>query len=240
MKQIIIISIFLLSSAYAYSQSNDPEIEDIYKSLAKLSMEFLTISYDSIKFKEGTTHDTIEILKQPDILFLKTTNLNPTPPYSYDKVVIKEKTYLLEQLFYDKDELFSVDKEEPVRFNYVAGYTFCFNMETYICLFFMNFMIPSSTPNFYILLSNLSQSDKRPILLGEQASFTPYCFGDFNDDGILDYLDWSYGHLYEPFMRFYSIEEDDFIIDKAYYINIEMDDKSTYSINKQASNWFQF
>ena len=220
-----------------FSQSNNKNIEEIYKSLTKNPVNFS--SFDSIAHSEEKEYCIYPIPTQPEITFCKTTRLNPGPPYLYDKLKINNKEYKIEELFYEENQ-FIPNKEEPTRFNYIISYQFDFNNIKYVCMYLIDAQVPTSTPNFFIVLINLTESDIRPVLLSEQASFNPLCFGDFNNDGKLDYVDWRYGNFFRPYMFFYSLVNHDFEKNKKYFLKIDYNEKNNeYYINKKKSNWFK-
>ena len=240
MKVSIIALLGLLGSFQLFSQGNNPYVEEVYKSLTEKPIEFT--SFDSlVSFHKEQEYDVSKIMTQPEIIFFRAANLCPDPPYSYDKLKIGTAEYTMEQLFYEPENLFVVDGEEPTRFIHLIAYTFDFNRHQYACLYFMNAKIPTSTPNLYIVLLNLSKPENRPILLGIQASFNPYCFGDFNNDGILDYAHWTYGNFYKPTMHFYSVVKDSLIQNTEYFLTVDRkyDGVEKYKINKTKSRWFE-
>ncbi|OXB11720.1 hypothetical protein, partial [Flavobacterium reichenbachii] len=119
---------------------------------------------------------------------------------------------------------------------YAAGYTFSLNSKDYISLYFWDSTLLTSDPNFYIILFDIS--DKKNINLyffNEQMSFTPNCFGDFNNDGTLDFANW----IYNSPIKCLTLVGGKFKNVKNKFVIIKEEPNNTFSINWKKSNWFE-
>lgn len=221
-----------------YSQSNNIAVENIYRKLGK-PVNFIELS-DSTNIIEGKyikgDHKTefllLEILKSVNLKFKTFTYNNPSPPYYRDSIFLFKKKYCIDNLLYEKKIL---KNELPLRLNYASGYKFVFNSRKYISLFFWDSEIPTTNLTYFIILFDISNKENvKTYFFGEQKSFNSACFGDFNNDGILDFTDWTRRDT----LKLMSLSGNQFKLIKNKYIVLEEKSYSMYSINWKKSKWF--
>ena len=238
--KVLFISLFFIYIA-SYSQSNNISVERIYKELNDKSLHYIKFS-DTINLIQG---DQINKKKKLDFLLLdisiphnlkfkKFTNNNPnTSFYFRDSIFLFDKKFCLDNLFYGKKTL---KNEEPLRLNYASGYTFLLKSKKYISLFFWDSTLPTSNPHFFIILFDITNINNiKPYFFDEQMSFNPYCFGDFNNDGKLDFANWKYDEkLYYTTLtgNKYKTLKNKFVLIKESSIGI-------FYIDWEKSNWFK-
>lgn len=242
MKYMLITIITLLLCICVNAQSNNTEVELLYRSLSEKPIEYETIADSLIVSSEainkenaGTILDVINLPPPYDYIFFKRYNyLNPEQPYIFrDSLLIMNTAFGIDNLFNGNkfDAL-----QEPLHLSYLCGYRFNICMKSYIALYFFDYTMPNSNPNFYITLFDITDPDKiTAYALAEQASYTPYCFGDFNNDGKLDYIQWEFE---EPVMEVYTLENKTFHKLNGYKVYINQTKEGSYFIDRKKSKWF--
>lgn len=242
MKRILIIIFTLLLCICANAQSNNLEVELLYKNLSENPIEYETITDSLIVSSESINKENVEtildIINLPppyDYIFFKRHNyLNPEPPYIFrDSIFIMNTAFGIDNIF--NGNKFDIS-QEPLHLSYICGYKFNICIKSYIALYFFDYTIPNSNPNFYIILFDITDKDKiNAYGLGEQASYTPYCFGDFNENGKLDYIQWKFE---EPCMEVYTLENRIFHKLNGYRVYINQKKSGNYYIDERKSKWF--
>lgn len=182
MKKIIPILLFFMVVPM-FGQSNNKNIEAIYQSLGERSLSFVEIPQDSIDCVNGKNSDLFKISNY-DVAYIASRNFNP------DAMVRDTLVYFGCKISVDK--LLGEDpnnEEETLHLNIASVFTFSFNKEDYLSIFAWDASIPTSIPNYYVFLMNLSRKDV-PLLLGAQASYNPLCFTNNETNNTLTYWDW--------------------------------------------------
>lgn len=115
---------------------------------------------------------------------------------------------------------------------------FNFNNCTYYYFFYSNFYYNCGQCPYLLSLYEYN-SKTRMILnipIGYQASGIPSCFGDFNNDKILDFVLWDFSDS----VKFYSYEEEKkiFSLKTDYYLILDEIFFNKYAIIKSKSKWF--
>ncbi|MEN2401044.1 hypothetical protein GKZ90_0014755 [Flavobacterium sp. MC2016-06] len=175
----------------------------------------------------------LDISNPIKLKFKKITYNNPNPLFFRDSIFLFNKKYCIDNLFYNKQKLRS---EEPLRLNYASGYTFSFNSKKYISLYFWDSSIPTSNLRYCIILFDVSDKENIiPYFFDEQMSFNPACFGDFNNDGILDFANWSNGNRLELM----SLAKNKFKPKKNKFVIIEEISNTSFEINWDKSKWIK-
>lgn len=233
--------ILLLNCISIYSQRNNISVEQVYKKLTHNQLTYIQFS-DSFTLTEGSQKKgkqqadflLLSISKTEQLKFKKFTYNNPTPPFYFrDSIFLYNKKYCIDNIFYGKKTL---KKEEPLRLNYASGYNFSLNSRDYISLFFWDATIPTSNLSYYIILFDVSnQKSIKYYFFDEQMSFTPDCFGDFNNDGVLDFANWTYGKS----LKFMTLSANKFKNLKNKFIVFKETTDRTYLIEWEKSNWFK-
>ncbi|MFH6949766.1 hypothetical protein ACHRV6_14825 [Flavobacterium sp. FlaQc-51] len=237
--KIIFIGLFITSISM-YSQSNNISIQKIYKKLSKKEIQYVQFE-DSFNLTEGKQIKNkqevdfllLDICTSQQLKFKNFTYNNPNPPFFRDSLFLFKEKYCVDNLFYEKRLL---KNEKPLRLNYASGYSFSLNSKNYISLFFWDSTIPTSNLRYFIILFDISDvKNIKPYFFYEQMSFTPDCFGDFNNDGVLDFANWSYSNKLECF----TLVGNKFKRIKNKIIITEEKSANNYSINLVKSKWFK-
>ena len=114
------------------------------------------------------------------------------------------------------------------------GY-FDFNKERYYYFFYSNLYYDCFECVNFLSLCKVKGNDIINIPIGYQSSNEPFCFGDFNKDSVLDYLNWDYTDT----VRYYSLtSEESFKLNKLYYIVLKIPEPGIYYIDKKASKFW--
>jgi hypothetical protein len=233
--------ILFFSCMALYPQSNNTSVQNIYKGLSRNNLHYIEF-LDSIKLIQGYQKNGMEkadflelnIFESINLKFKKFTYSNPNPVFYFrDSIFLFDKKYCIDNLFYEKKVL---KIEEPLRLNYASGYSFSLNSKKYISLFFWDSTLPTSNLSYYIILFDVS--DKKNIksyFFDEQMSFTPNCFGDFNNDGKLDFANWTYDNHFECL----TLVGNTFKRIKNKFVVVKEKSHGIFEINWIKSNWFR-
>ena len=223
------------------SQSNNPNVINVYRELINKPLKFIEFP-DSLnviqgKYKKGnhkTDFTILEISRSINLKFKKFTYTNPDSTYLRDSLFLFEKKYCLDNLYYEKRIL---SNEEPLRLNYASGYQFIINSKKYFSLFFWDSTIPTTNLSYFILLFDITNEKNVKIyFFDEQMSFDPNCFGDFNNDGIIDFANWTRGNN----LKIMSLFGNKFKFIKNKFVVIKEKSDNTFSIDWKKSNWFKY
>lgn len=236
----LLLIILFLNNIVLYPQSNNTSVEETYKKLFEKKLKYIQFS-DSFALTKGSESKRkqkadfllLDISKSLQLKFKKFTYNQPEPPFYFrDSIFLFNKKYCIDNLFYEKKVL---KNEEPLRLNYASGYTFSLNSKNYVSLFFWDSNIPSSTVTYYIILFDISnQKDIKSYFFDEQMSFTPDCFGDFNNDGKLNFANWTYNKkLYGM-----TLIANKFKRVKNKFVIIEEKSNGIFSIDWNKSKWY--
>ncbi|MEN2401045.1 hypothetical protein GKZ90_0014760 [Flavobacterium sp. MC2016-06] len=71
--------------------------------------------------------------------------------------------------------------------------------------------------NYWILLNVKNKEVLKYFCFIDGYTIGKDCFGDFNNDGLLDYMNWDF---LKDKIAFYSLKNDDFQLNKKYYIKL--------------------
>lgn len=114
---------------------------------------------------------------------------------------------------------------------------FSFKEDTFYYFFHLNMYYDCfECVNFLTLYRSDHNNDKIVnIPIGYQAADTPYCFGDFNNDDILDFLCWDY----TKDVHFYNLIDDRFILNEKIFITLNIPEPGLYFVNKRKSCWIK-
>lgn len=237
----VLFIILLLSCITGNSQSNNSSVEKIYKNLSEKKLKYIQFS-DSLGLLQGkqkigkyeSEFVLVEISKFQNLGFKKYSDYNPNSSFYFrDSIFLFNKKYCIDNLFYEKKTL---QKQEALRLNYTAGYTFSLNSKDYISLFFWDSTLPTSNPFFFIILFDISNKKNiKAYFFNEQMSFTPNCFGDFDNDGILDFANW----IYNSPINCLTLVKDKFKNIKNKFVVIKQEPNRTFSIDWKKSKWFK-
>lgn len=232
--------ILLLNCIAGNSQSNSSSVEKLYENLAEKKLKYIQLS-DSIDLLQGKQKKgqyesefvLIGISKSQNLSFKKYSDYNPNSSFYFrDSIFLFDKKYCIDNLFYGKKTL---KKQEALRLNYAGGYTFSLNSKDYISLFFWDSTLPTSNPFYFIILFDISNKKSiQSYFFDEQMSFTPNCFGDFDNDGILDFANW----VYNSPLSCLTIVNGKFINLKNKFVIIKEEPNRAFSIDWKKSKWF--
>ncbi len=199
-------------------QSTNQKNRNVQRAMLIKSIENQRFEYDSfnsnrIAFIEFTIPIEIENIKDEDDKASIKYILN-------DKNILKSDpifSFFNEE--YSNNEMINLDKLGK----------FKFRNDIYYYLFFSNFLYNcGECPSFCVLYKkNKINNRLNRIQIGYQASFTPKCFDDYDDDGNLDYLHWYYNDT----AKLFSINNiGDLIVNKKYEIILTQKDLNNWTI----------
>lgn len=123
---------------------------------------------------------------------------------------------------------------------YFNTYSFNYMNKEYIALFSINARTSTILSNYVLILFDITDRLNVKIVLHKiQASDDIKCFGDFNNDNVLDYIDWTVGYAYTDTIHFYSINGSVFEKNSNYYILTKrLFNQYEFIIDKENSKWF--
>jgi hypothetical protein len=213
-----------------------------YSLISKIRVNYHTISDSNFRIietkninfglKNQTTLDIKEIDKEYRIYLHNYNFHEDIYPYYRDKIFILDKSYYIDSLLYNKK--FN-SKSKPLHLAYMIGYKFWYNNKSYIGLYFNNLLNPTSNPNYYVILFDITDKNNIKIIAtDEQASYNIDCFGDFNGDGFLDFAYWYY---YTDTLKCYTIKNNTLNIIKDKYLVLK-ESENRYKIDINKSKWF--
>lgn len=119
-------------------------------------------------------------------------------------------------------------------------YKFNFASRKYLCFYIQDITNPNYMLNTKILLLDITDLKQIKIVLQDlQASENLQCFGDFNNNGKLDFASWSFGYNFRDTLQLYELESNRnrFILNDTHYL-VLIDSMSGYYINLNKSKWF--
>jgi len=157
--------------------------------------------------------------------------------FKRDKIEILGTSVNLDSLFYGEDYTKTI---EPRASTINGVYKFNFLNHKYVCFYIQDITNPESMLNTDILLFDITNLYKIKLLLHAfQASEDLKCFGDFNKNGKLDFVLWSYGNSFQDTLKLYELDSNmsEFTLIKNKYLIIT-DTGSTYNVNLKKSKWF--
>jgi len=127
-------------------------------------------------------------------------------------------------------------------------YNFSFRQHDYLLLHAQQRVFYRNVLYYYLILLELAKGKVvHSYAFVDAPETTPACFGDFNSDGYLDYIDW---RKKEPRISLFSLKETGFVRDEQHYIMVKpsqaqqeysqrYDDLFNYDeIDKTKSKWF--
>ena len=148
---------------------------------------------------------------------------------SYIKIG-KRKYYLIK--LFDKNEV----KDSPI--SITSSYKILFNDKIYLLLFLTYYNGSSYTNKLFkpIVFDITSIDNAFQIKVpGYVETFSPLCFGDFDNNGILDYAHFVYS--IDTKLEVYSMTNGKFISNTKYYLLLRNIDGYLLSIDKKHSFW---
>jgi hypothetical protein len=189
------------------------------------SFHFQPVTYnrsEEIPFYCGAGFAEIDSTQMIDVLLDSVTRL-------------KLHTYKYIQEDYDTyhDEYFSIGNRK-IRIDSLCkkagiGYALCFREidffrwgDSHFILLNGGFrMHVMNGERFSYILMQLKNNQLINVTLFPDGYSDKNVFGDYNNDGILDYLDWE---TLKDTIHLYSLTENEFVKDKTHYIIVEMDE----------------
>jgi len=147
-----------------------------------------------------------------------------------------DNVYKIDSLFF----LENFNSDSPAIVNTLGSvYEFNFYSKKLIAFYFQNLSYSITFPNSLILMFDITDSVRvKYIYVGMQASENLNCFGDFDNNGVLDYAKWSYGYDFVDSIKCYQLENEKFILTQPEkHLKVEQFERG-YIVCKSKSDWF--
>lgn len=147
-----------------------------------------------------------------------------------------DNVYKIDSLFY----LEKFNSDSPIIANsFLSAYEFNFYSKKFIAFYFQDLSYSVTFPNSVVLMFDITDPVRvKYIYVGKQAAENLNCFGDFDNNGVLDYAKWSFGYDFVDSIKCYQLVNEKFILtEPKKYLKVEQFDRD-YIVCKSKSNWF--
>jgi hypothetical protein len=154
-----------------------------YKIMPKLGEQIIKIGNDKLAKKQYIYNlDTLQKIA----IVVYNNKYSPEGEFSTnrDYIKIKNNKYIVDKLYYGESYL----KNDPLALGFRC-YKFNFLERNFISFFFTIANYSSANQNTFVVLFDVTNIENPKLLLTSfQEAYTPLCFGDFNNDGLLDFF----------------------------------------------------
>ena len=186
--------------------------------------------------------DIIEYSNYEDKIIAESKDIKFKPSYlNFDK-----NKYNLDSLYWGNEYGTSkiYNKSFPCNL-----YQHNLNGKKYIALFIFLFIYNSSTVQNKIILFDISDKSTIKVhsMFNYQTSSGPFCFGDFNNNGKIDYIHWNFSRpSNQDTAQIFELQNDQFVCIKENYLilnSLKRNDISSwkhfiYCVDINKSRWF--
>lgn len=155
---------------------------------------------------------------------------------SRNVIQLFDNVYKIDSLFF----LENFNSDSPAIVNTIGSvYEFNFYSKKLIAFYFQDLSYPITFPNCLILMFDITDPVRvKYIYVGKQASENLNCFGDFDNNGVLDYAKWTFGRDFVDTVKCYQLVNDEFILtEPKKYLKVDRLERA-HIVCKSKSDWF--